>query len=53
MTDKRRREIAVEYRKELDRRAKRGELRKSWVPGWLREKGINRATLYRWVKRHG
>lgn len=52
MTEKRRKEIALEYRRELDRRAGKQE-RKNWVPEWLREKKIGIATLYRWCRKHG
>jgi hypothetical protein len=53
LTDKRRREIATEYRKELDRRAKKGEPRKSWVPAWLQERNISRRSLYDYCKKYG
>lgn len=53
MTERRRKQIAIEYRRELDRRAKKGEPRKAWVPEWLRERGISRRSLYNYAKRHG
>ena len=51
MTEKRRKEIAKEYRRKLEIMAKIGEPRKAWLPQWLKDhaNGINRATLYRYV----
>ena len=47
MTEKRRREIAREYRKMLDRNV----LRKNAINEICRNNGIARATLYRWCRR--
>lgn len=52
MTEERRREIVNEYLSMLQAKARKGLLRKSWVPKWLEEKGISRRTLYNWLALH-
>lgn len=48
LTEKRRKEIANQFRRLLDRDV----LRKNAIAEICRNNGIDRATLYRWCKRY-
>lgn len=50
MTDKKRIEVAKLYRRIENKNAGKIQ-RKAWVPAFLLEHNIDRATLYRWLKR--